>query len=88
MYRRAYLQPWLMCITQEEGIRVLYEIHEGVCGSHEKARTIAEKAFTQSLFWPRAMEDAKRLVKQCVQYHKHDFISHTHAERLIAIGSP
>lgn len=64
LYRRAYLQPWLKCITWKEGMNVLHEIHEGICGTHEVARTTTRKAFQQGLFWPIVIKDARELVKK------------------------
>ncbi|KAJ9181001.1 hypothetical protein P3X46_009178 [Hevea brasiliensis] len=47
---KVLLRPWLKCITPEEGMTILIDIHEGLCGSHEGARTIAKKAFRQGYF--------------------------------------
>jgi hypothetical protein len=33
------------CITQEEGVRLLSDIHLGICGNHVGASTLVGKAF-------------------------------------------
>ncbi|XP_027096297.2 uncharacterized protein [Coffea arabica] len=43
LYRKSYLQPWLRCITSEEGSYVLRELHEGICGNHVGSRVLAKK---------------------------------------------
>ncbi|KAJ9175564.1 hypothetical protein P3X46_014108 [Hevea brasiliensis] len=50
LYRRSYLQPWLKCISREDDLLVLLEIHEGLSSTHEEARMISKKAFRQGFF--------------------------------------
>ena len=33
------------CITQDEGVKLLLEIHSGSCGNHAASRTLVGKAF-------------------------------------------
>ena len=33
------------CITQDEGVRLLSDIHSGICGNHAGASTLVGKAF-------------------------------------------
>lgn len=47
LYRRGYTLPLLQCFTNEEADYVLREIHEGVCGNHSGARSLAYKALKQ-----------------------------------------
>ncbi len=50
-YRWCFLRPWLTCLTLEEGMKSLIDIHEGLCDSHKGAQTITKKAFRQRYFW-------------------------------------
>ena len=52
----------LKCIPQEDGLELLAEIHEGVCGSHIGSKALPGKAFQQGFFWPTALQDAAMLV--------------------------
>jgi hypothetical protein len=45
--------------------KLLSEIHEGICGTHPKARTMVGKAFRQGFYWPSAQNNNKEIVKSC-----------------------
>ena len=53
------------CITQEDGVKLLLEIHSGSCGNHAASRTLVGKAFRDSFYWPTAISDAEDLVRRC-----------------------
>ena len=53
------------CINQEEGVKLLLEIHSGSCGNHAASRTTVEKAFRAGFYWPMAISDAEDLVRCC-----------------------
>ena len=50
LYKRSYLNPWLRCITPEEGERILQDIHDGLCGSHVGHRMLAKKVLLFGYF--------------------------------------
>jgi ribonuclease HI len=62
LYRKSLSMPYLKCVNEGLGLKVLEEIHEGICSSHIGARTLAQKAFRQGYYWPTLMEDAKSYV--------------------------
>jgi hypothetical protein len=46
LYRRGARSGVLMkCVTTDEGLDILREIHEGVCGNHVASRTLVGEAF-------------------------------------------
>lgn len=54
----------LKCVDElEDGI--LKEMHEGVCGGHYMAKTIAQEFLRSSFWWPTLFKDAHELVKTC-----------------------
>ena len=53
------------CITQEEGVKLLLEIHSGSYGNHVASRNLVGKAFRASFYWPTAISNAKDLVRRC-----------------------
>ncbi|VVA39663.1 PREDICTED: rve domain-containing, partial [Prunus dulcis] len=59
LYKRGFSLPYLRCLTPEEGHYVLREIHEGICGNHSGARSVAHKAIRQGYFWPSLHIDAQ-----------------------------
>ena len=50
------------CITQEDGVKLLLEIHSGSCGNHVASRNLVGKAFRAIFYWPTAIVDAEDLV--------------------------
>jgi ribonuclease HI len=62
LFKLGVCAPLLKCITQEQGIDLMKEIHGGICGSHIAARALAGKAFRQGCYWPMAI-DAEQIVK-------------------------
>jgi hypothetical protein len=55
----------LKCISQDDGIKLLEDIHAGSCGNHAASRTLAGKAFRAGFYWPTAVADAEKLVRHC-----------------------
>ena len=46
------------CISQQDGVRLLGEIHSGICGNHAGASTLVGKAFRSGFYWPTALADS------------------------------
>ena len=67
LYKREAHGVSMRCISQADGIKLLSDIHEGVCGAHHSYRTLVGKAFRQGYYWPTALHNAKELVTKCVQ---------------------
>ena len=57
LYRKRSNGVKLKCISREEGLKLLAEIHGGIYGSHIGSRALAGKAFQQGFFWPTALLD-------------------------------
>ena len=53
------------CITQEDGVKLLVEIHSGSCSNHVTSRTLVGQAFRAGFYWPTAISDAEDLVRRC-----------------------
>ncbi|GKV53008.1 hypothetical protein SLEP1_g59558, partial [Rubroshorea leprosula] len=47
LYKRSFSLPLLRCLNPYEAEYALREVHEGVCGSHVGARTLAHKVLRQ-----------------------------------------
>ncbi|KAL0433286.1 UNVERIFIED_CONTAM: Ribonuclease HI [Sesamum latifolium] len=63
LYKKSYTHPLLRCLSTEEGIHVLQEIHGGCYGAHAGTRILANKALRAGYFWPTMNQDAIRLRK-------------------------
>ena len=67
-YKRGFSAPVLKCIGKEDANFVLREVHEGVCGNHIGARTLAGKTLRRGYYWPTMLKDATELVRKCKIY--------------------
>ena len=70
MYKRSYSGPYLLCIHPEASELLLKELHEGICGSHTRGRSLSHRAITQGYWWPGMQKDAQEYVKKCDQCQK------------------
>ena len=50
LYRKRPNGVKLKCISRKEGLKLLAEIHGGICGSHIGSRALAGNAFWQGFF--------------------------------------
>ena len=88
LYKRGFFTPFLKCIAGEDTEYVLREVHEGICGNHIGARTLAGKVLRQGYYWPTILKDATALVKKCRICQEHFKISRLPSEPLTSITSP
>jgi hypothetical protein len=55
----------MRCISREEGIQLLQDIHSGLCGSHSSWRSIKGKVFMHEFYSPTAKDDTIEVVTKC-----------------------
>ena len=65
LYRKGYSLPYLRCISSKEANYVLHEIHEGTCGNHAGARSLARKALKVGYYCPTLQNHAYNIVRAC-----------------------
>ena len=58
LYKRGFSTPILKCVGKEDADYILREIHEGICGNHIGAWTLAGKTLRQGYYWPTMLKDA------------------------------
>ena len=46
LYKHSFSGPYLLCIYLEESELLLEELHEGICGSHTRGKSLSHKALT------------------------------------------
>jgi hypothetical protein len=68
LYRQDINGMMMKCISKEEGIRLLQNIHSGVCESYSSWRSIIGKAFRHGFYWPITKDDAMKVVTKCKDY--------------------
>ncbi|XP_065619354.1 uncharacterized protein LOC136063235 [Quercus suber] len=47
LYKRSYSRPYFLCMHPETAELLLEELHEGICGSYTRGRSITHKAISQ-----------------------------------------
>jgi hypothetical protein len=70
LYKHGVCSPLLKCLSRTEGIKLMKEIHAGLCGSHIGSRPLLGKVFRQGFYWPKAASDAADLVQKCKNSQK------------------
>ncbi|XP_028061802.1 uncharacterized protein LOC114265232 [Camellia sinensis] len=50
LYKRGFSRPYLRCLSPAQVIYVMREIHEGICGNHSGARSLAHKILCTDYF--------------------------------------
>ncbi|XP_072092774.1 uncharacterized protein [Arachis hypogaea] len=82
LYRRGYSRPLLKCLDRAEADLILSDAHEGICGIHAGARSLAQKILRAGFYWPTLWEDSGKKVKTCDKCQKHAPIINLPAEEL------
>jgi ribonuclease HI len=70
LYKHGVCSPLPKCLSRTEGIELMKEIHEGLCGSHIGSRPLRGEVFRQGFYWPKAASDAAELVQKCENCQK------------------
>jgi hypothetical protein len=70
LYKHGVCSPLLKCLSKTEGIKLMKEIHAGLCGSHIGSRPLLGKVFRQGFYWLKAASDAGDLVQKCENCQK------------------
>lgn len=88
LYRRSFTGPLLRCVHPLQVEDFLYEIHEGICGSHAGGKSLAHRAITQGYWWPYMQKDVEAYVKKCEQCQRFAYLIHQPAADLNPVSSP
>ncbi|XP_050222294.1 uncharacterized protein LOC126672387 [Mercurialis annua] len=88
LYRASATHQWSRCLTKTEGLYVMQEIHEGICGAHEASAALVRKASLQGFYWLSMKKDAEDLVLKCDKCQKFGAVIRTPASEQHPIGSP
>ena len=88
LYKCSFLGPYLLCVHLELTESLLEELHEGICGSHTRGRSLAHRAITQGYWWPNMQRNALEYVRKCDQCQR--FVLSIHQPRgiLNPLSSP
>uniref|UniRef100_A0A2N9H7Q3 Uncharacterized protein n=1 Tax=Fagus sylvatica TaxID=28930 RepID=A0A2N9H7Q3_FAGSY len=64
------------------------EVHEGICGNHSGARSLAHKLTRAGYYWPSLLHDATQYVKTCDKCQRFANIPRVPPEEITPITSP
>ncbi|XP_019435906.1 PREDICTED: uncharacterized protein LOC109342364 [Lupinus angustifolius] len=67
LYRRGFTAPLLKCLGPKRADYVLREIHEGSCGHHLGAASLAKKVLRAGYYWPTVEKAAVDLTRKCTR---------------------
>jgi hypothetical protein len=65
LYKQGTNGMMMKCISKDEGIQLLREIHSGVCGAYSSWRSIVGKAFRHIFYWPAAKDGMMKIITKC-----------------------
>jgi hypothetical protein len=88
LYRRSFTGPYLLCVHPNKVKDFLFEIHEGICGSHTGGRSLAHRAISQGYWWPYMQADALKYVQECDKCQRFAPMIHQPAGELNPLSSP
>ncbi|KAI5317773.1 hypothetical protein L3X38_037480 [Prunus dulcis] len=88
LIHRSYSGPHLTCIKYPQTLEVLCKIHEGECGNHSGARSLAQKALNIGYFWPTMRRDSAEYAKKCDRCQRYMSVPNLPAEVYHSQNSP
>jgi hypothetical protein len=90
LYQQGANIMMMKCISREEGIELLEDVHKGVCWSHASWRSIIRKVFRHGFYCCTAKDDAMKVVKKCrdCQFFQKQTMKHANHLQPIDISWP
>ena len=67
LYKPSFSGPYLLCVHLDLTESLLEELHEGICGSHTRGRSLAYRVITQGYWWPNMQRKVLEYVRKCDQ---------------------
>ena len=88
LYEMGFSRTHLRCLSPEEADYAIPEVHEGVCGNHSGARSLAHKLTRAGYYWPSLLHDATQFVKACDKCQHFANVQRVPPEEFTPITSP
>ena len=88
LFKRASNGLLLRCLSKNEALKVMREIHAGECGPHMNGVALAKKIQRQGYFWLTMMADCIEEVKKCHECQIHGEIPHLPPTELQNLSTP
>ncbi|XP_020236323.1 uncharacterized protein LOC109815918 [Cajanus cajan] len=65
LFKRGISTPLLKCLTTSQATYVVEEIHQGICGMHSGARSMAARVLRAGYYWPTLKSDCQNYIQKC-----------------------
>ncbi|XP_069155857.1 uncharacterized protein [Solanum lycopersicum] len=78
----------LRCVDAAEAVRLIEQIHAGVCGTHMNGLTLARKVLRAGYFWMTMENDCCKFVQKCHKCQVHGDLIRVPPHELNAMSSP
>ncbi|CAN6568039.1 unnamed protein product [Malus baccata var. baccata] len=78
----------LKCLGQEESMRVMAEVHEGVCGAHQAGTKMRWLFRRYGYFWPDMEKDCKSYARGCEECQRYGLLQHVPSVPLNPVVKP
>ncbi|CAN6547173.1 unnamed protein product [Malus baccata var. baccata] len=78
----------LKCLSLEELMRVMAEVHEGTCGTHQAGTKMKWLLMRYGYFWPDLEKDWKAYAKGCEECQRHGPLQHIPSVPLNPVVKP
>jgi hypothetical protein len=90
LYTQGANGMMMKCISKDECIQLLQDIHSRVCRVHSSWHSIVGKAFRHRFYWPTAKDDVMKIVSKCkeCQFFQKQTTKHVHPLRPIDLSWP
>uniref|UniRef100_A0A2N9G1W1 Uncharacterized protein n=1 Tax=Fagus sylvatica TaxID=28930 RepID=A0A2N9G1W1_FAGSY len=88
LYKMGFSRPYLRCLSPDEANYVIREVHDGICGNHSGARSLAHKLTRAGYYWPSLLHDATQYVKTCDKCQRFANVPRVPPEEITPITSP
>ncbi|GAU31015.1 hypothetical protein TSUD_393000 [Trifolium subterraneum] len=88
LYKRGFSSPLLLCVSTAEAQRILNEIHDGSCGNHIGARSLAGKVTRAGYFWPTLLHEATKYIRSCDKCQRFADLHHAPGEAMQSVMAP
>ena len=64
LYKRYFSGPYLLCIHLKASELLLKKLHERICGSHTRGRSLFHRTLTQGYWWSNMQKEAQKYMKK------------------------
>nr|KYP40608.1 Gypsy retrotransposon integrase-like protein 1 [Cajanus cajan] len=88
LFKRDISTPLLKCLARSQATYVIEEIHQGICGIHSGARSMATRVLQAGYYWPTMKSDYQAYVQKYKECQQSDNVHQQPPKHLHQMMSP